>query len=483
MSSGGEVLPPPQPPSIGTPPPSSPDHQHSSTQTASSSCQGRSPGEEEKEEDSDGWKSRLMSLLRQHIGEALSSVPLEEDEVELSTGRTPIRRDKAAMVLSWAGGKEALADRYPQAVLRAGKDGGLDDGVLFYLAVRFKKKEDEEEGRDGGDGGGGLPEKISRNDENNNAATSEQQSGPAVAEGDGAKTDQDLVLEEVLPGDSEKKDGDVATSQEDPAWARRAVFQRGASAEGAGRLFVDDSYADREATPKHLLEGEGGLFQEEKKLDSSKKKTVRWSESLEEPPASEGDRPKSSSSSHRARTRRLGRRQPMRPNLLRRFHSEDMTDTTHSSSSSSSSSAAWSESDYLGPVGVLSPFYPPEGEPLRRSAVRRLRAAHVAPAPESAPAWMPPPPTEDRWAVGRNATFSMPAAQWEAASASPSGAPAASAASAARLRSFNSYCSPRYDVTQLGEGDKRYYFYRMLPRADRVPPPPPPHDRRGEGEE
>ncbi len=42
-----------------------------------------------------------------------------------------------------------------------------------------------------------------------------------------------------------------------------------------------------------------------------------------------------------------------------------------------------------------------------------------------------------------------------------------------RARSFNSYCSPRYDVTRLAEDEAAsggnsgmyYYFYRTPPRA------------------
>jgi len=371
----------------------------------------------------------MLDQLRAQVAAALEAKMGQR--AEICVGSAPIQRERA-IILSWRldsaqNGRDTTSDFDPQR----------DDGVLFYLALRFPRGKMEEEG-----------------DENNNKGVVGKQVGDEgigledreedVLQGQGdqaeesdreSEKNQSFIQEEPNDQSGEGEDKTADDEEEDEAvvdqvevqhWYDETTMQRNVSVDDVKSMFVDDRFAKGDNIPPELLTE---LIRDEMEKDDVEKddsglgtssegegvekgrrkssKTVRWRERLEDAfPAAEDKR------QHR---RGLYRRRQASPARI--------------STAAATIQQRWSPvpADYSGRVGVLTARLPEKVERATSRWIRRLRARHVEGA---AGAWFPP-------------------------ATSPDG--------------FNSYGSRRYDVSGLLEEDdgtdKRYYYYQTLPRV------------------
>ena len=459
------------------------------------------------------WEHTLETLQNQ-IMVALSSV--EKDRVDVTVGKTSIQRDRA-VILAWTRNQNLTS---PPECLSLDPDGD-EDGLLLYLAIRYKKGGSGGVGSRGADGtltdssATANSDKVGRrseseqtaeevakptgheNDENNNSggrlsSPPPSQGGeedrssplpppPSDLNGDEAQVNSNGVANDQH-GEGVGSDTPDLEKPSDPvkAWTTEDLNPTVSNGD-LGALPPDqkaDSQGGKDNSPQQQPQqqqqqflnvrdelsnseldisltsdddqaaiGSGAAAAARLKRDETpsaqkKKKSVRWKERLEESSPAAHRRQESSAQSRSRKSRRDHHMEAInrgaRAKLLRTSSLDEglARNEKHNRPKSILKRTRSNSTEYDGPVIVLTSRLPKDTEadnsvttttgrniPQVRNMIRRIRSRHV-------------PSPSNLWFSGGS-----------------------------DHKSFNSRCSDRFDINDLDEDSRHYFYFRSLPKV------------------
>ena len=451
-----------------------------------------------KSPDDPDWE-KTLSALQDQVLSVLQGI--DREKADVAVGKTSIRNDKAAVVLTWNNKllKPELAEPL-KAAIEGQEEEEEEDGVMLYLAIRYQKPQ-LEESNDANANGDITDLEVSdekkdgevkkeedeiasdkdkadeiespdplvhqESDENNNTEEAVA-NGVDANDGNAAKDVADSPSDEVLPDKDEeaKVQSDDQEAQEAPEIKVKEMFVEDKGQAEAKEEAVSEVERPKDPLASTTSEDDEAYFtagatssDDANREDltataaseAKKKKSVRWKESLEEPRPPDQNNQKlfTTRNNNRAavaavrQSRIDAHRQEVlrRKERLQRMKSMDAErSTTAVASRRTSPTMVRTRSSSLesndGIVTVLTSKLPEitggrlssvgRKLPEIKNMVRRMRSLHV---PIKNNVWFP---------VGITDTSN----------------------------SFNSLSnSEKYDITDLEDSSRHYFYFRSLPRV------------------